>query len=192
MIVRRVVTGAYEFAVRRLRHADIPQVVDYWLSRSEEDLIRMGADASKLPQREEFEASLGRILETPDAVCQTYYLIWLLDDTPIGFSSLKNIVHGKTGAIHLHIWDSSFTGKGYGAALFCLSAIGFYAMFNLESIKCEPRASNPLPNRMLQKVGFPLLKTYVGASSELSLTCKLNRYAITRNIAEAYLESLES
>ena len=110
---------------------------------------------------------------------------------PIGFSSLKNIVQGKTGAIHLRIWDSSFTGKGYGAVLFCMSAMGFYAMFNLESIKCEHRASNPLPNRMFQKLGFPLVKTYVGASSELSLPCELNRYAITRDIAEQYLESLK-
>lgn len=190
MIVRRTVIGVHEFAVRRLRPAEISQVVAYWLSRSEEDLIRMGADVSKLPKREEFEASLGTIIETPDEECQTCYLIWLLNDTPIGFSSLKNIVHGKTGSIHLHIWDSSVTGKGYGAVLFCMSAISFYAMFHLECINCEPRASNPLPNRMFQKIGFPLVKTYVGASSELSVTCELNRYAITRNIAERYLESL--
>ena len=54
---------------------------------------------------------------------------------------------------------------------------------------CEPRAANPAPNRMLRTIGFPLLQTYVGASSELSAVCELNRYEILRDVAEAYLAS---
>jgi hypothetical protein len=36
----------------------------------------------------------------------------------------------------------------------------------------------------------PLVQTYVGASSELSAVCELNRYEILREVAEAYFETL--
>jgi hypothetical protein len=44
-----------------------------------------------------------------------------------------------------------------------------------------------MPNRMLQKIGFPLEKTYLGRSSALSIRTELNRYVITREVAEQYL-----
>jgi hypothetical protein len=44
---------------------------------------------------------------------------------------------------------------------------------------------------MLQKIGFPLVKTYEGASSELSAVCELNQYDIQPKIAEEYLMNAE-
>jgi hypothetical protein len=52
---------------------------------------------------------------------------------------------------------------------------------------CEPKADNLAPNRLLQRIGFPLIFTRVGKSSELSAICKLNRYDIAREIADDYL-----
>jgi hypothetical protein len=47
--------------------------------------------------------------------------------------------------------------------------------------------TNPPPDRLLQRIGFPLISTRIGKSSELSTVCKLNRYDIMREIAEDYL-----
>jgi len=43
-----------------------------------------------------------------------------------------------------------------------------------------------MANRLLKRIGFPLVLTHVGASSELSLVCELNRYEILRDVAERY------
>lgn len=86
------------------------------------------------------------------------------------------------------LWAAPMRGQGYGATLFCQSALEFYQLFQLKEIVCEPRAANPLPNRMLQKIGFPLLRTHVAASSELSEVCELNCYEISKDLARAWLE----
>jgi RimJ/RimL family protein N-acetyltransferase len=176
--------------VRPLQLSDIPKIVNYWASTSPEDLERMGADSSKIPSTSEFEQSLRRIYETHERDAKTYYLIWMVDEMAVGFSSLKNIVIGKSGEMHLHIWEPSMRGRGYGANFFCLSAVEFFRRFELEKIKCEPRASNPFPNGMLRKIGFPLVGTRVAASSELSLVCELNHYDISKSIAEGYLNTM--
>jgi hypothetical protein len=46
-----------------------------------------------------------------------------------------------------------------------------------------------MANRMLQKIGFPLILTHVAASSGLSIVCELNRYEILRDVAERYLRT---
>jgi RimJ/RimL family protein N-acetyltransferase len=91
------------------------------------------------------------------------------------------------GSMHLHMWRADLRGKGYGGRLFCLAAIEFYKRFKLKRIICEPKADNPSPNRLLQRIGFPLASTRIGRSSELSSICNLNRYDILREIAEDYL-----
>ncbi|SOB77448.1 Protein N-acetyltransferase, RimJ/RimL family [Marinobacter sp. LV10R510-11A] len=178
------------FAVRTLELSDIPNIVSYWLESSPTDLARMGADASKFPTAEQLEISLRSGIGQANHDAQTSYLIWLINNIPIGFSSLKNIHFCQTGEMHLHMWDASYKGRGYGGILFCLSALKFYEKFKLNSITCEPRSSNPLPNKLFSKIGFPLTATRVGASSELSLICELNQYTITKNIAEEYLANL--
>ena len=189
MIERELLTRDIDFAVRPLELSDIPHIVNYWLESSPEDLIRMGADALKMPTAEQFEISLKSTLEHANQDAKVSYLIWLVSGMPIGFSSLKNIQFGESGEMHLHMWDSSFRGKGYGAILFCLSAMSFYKEFKLKAIKCEPMVSNPLPNRMFHKIGFPLVETRTGTSSELSLICELNHYSITLNVAAQYLRN---
>jgi len=95
-------------------------------------------------------------------------------------------VPGDIGSIHLHMWRADLRGKGYGPLLFCLSAIDFYQRFNLKRIICEPKADNPMANRMLQRIGFPIVLTHVAASSELSVVCELNRYEILLDVAAQY------
>jgi len=175
------------FAVRPLESGDIPHIIDYWVNASPEHLLAMGADASKIPARAAWQTNLEKILATPEREATTFYLVWLVDGRPIGFNSLKNIKYGESGEMHLHLWEESSRGKGYGGVLFCLAATKFFQCFKLRTIICEPSASNPAPNRMLQRIGFPLILTHTASTSELSLECEVNRYAIDRKVAESYL-----
>src|SRR5439155_5376425 len=63
----------------------------------------------------------------------------------------------------------------------------FLRTIQAEAHPLRTKADNPTPNRLLQRIGFPLISTRIGRSSELSMICKLNRYDIVRGIAEHYL-----
>jgi RimJ/RimL family protein N-acetyltransferase len=129
---------------------------------------------------------LEAMIATPVDRLRSFVIAWCVDGQTIGHSSLKNIVPGESGSIHLHIWRAELRGRGYGPRLFCLSALDFYERFNLKRMICEPKANNPMANRMLQKLGFPLVLTHVAAGSELAVVCELNRYEILRDVAERY------
>jgi RimJ/RimL family protein N-acetyltransferase len=176
-----------ELSIRPMARTDVPYIVDYWCRASPGDLERMGVDASKIPRPEAFRAQLENLAGGPGTQARSFYLIWLADGRPVGYSSLKNIVRGRRAEMHLHMWDAPSRGRGYGATLFCRSALDFFARFRPREMVCEPSAKNPMPNAMLRRVGFRLLGSRVGASSELSQVCELHTYAIEPQVAERFL-----
>jgi trans-aconitate methyltransferase/RimJ/RimL family protein N-acetyltransferase len=176
-----------ELRVRSWLEDDIPDIVRYWTTLSNADAQRMGCDLSRVPTSEEYKRTLGEQLQASCETATAFYSMWVVDGMTIGFASLKNIRFGIRGEMHLHIWNADQRGKGIGGRLFCLSAIDFFERFKVGEIICEPGASNPYPNRMLQKAGFPLIGSREGKSSELSQELPLNTYAITREAAVGYL-----
>ncbi len=173
--------------IRPLTEEDIPYIVRYWFENSDENIIQMGADKTKLNSQIEFSNQLQTMCNAALEKTKSYYMIWLIDNKPIGYNALKDIQKDEIAHMHLHMWNSEYRGKGYGAKLFCMAALEFYNMFNLKMILCEPRSSNPMPNRMLTKIGFKKWRTYLSTSSELSLTCELNSYIIDPIIATHFL-----
>jgi RimJ/RimL family protein N-acetyltransferase len=174
-----------------MRPEEARLVVGYFHGASDADLERMGVvDRARLPPGEEWTRKLEATLRGAEATAGSGYLAWLVDGQPVGFASLKNLKLGEGADMHLHMWSAPHRGQGHGAILFCLSVLEAFDRFRLSRVVCEPKASNPMPNRMLAKVGFPLAKTYHGASSELSRTTELNQYAIQRDVAAAYLQKL--
>lgn len=165
-------------SVRSLQQNDIPHIVNYWFKNTDEHLIRMGVDKSKLSSEIEFTHILQNIFNTPFEKKKIHYMIWLIENKPVGYNALKDIVSGEIAHMHLHMWDAEYRGKGYGSRLFCMAALEFYQLFNLKMILCEPCSSNLMPNKMLAKAGFQRWKTYVSTSSDLSATCELNSYII--------------
>lgn len=185
---RRVQTIAALLEVRPLRPDEAALVPRYFHGASDADLDRMGVvERARLPEESEWTRRLQEVLRAPEAMATSAYLAWLVDGEPVGFSSLKNLAPGRGADMHLHMWSAPHRGQGHGAILFCLSVLEAFERFGLHRVVCEPKATNPMPNRMLAKVGFPLVKSYVGASSELSRTTQLNRYDIRRDVAEDYL-----
>ena len=177
-----------KLSVRPLQEKDIAHIANYITGLNEDDALRMGVDKNKCSSKEELMQSLLEIYHTPLAQTKFFYMIWLVNDQAIGHSALKEIHHGEIANMHLHMWTTEHRGKGYGGKLFCLSALEFYRLFNLKLILCEPRATNPMPNNMLSKVGFRKWKTYVAASSELALPCELNSYIIDSEIATNFVD----
>ena len=169
--------------VRPMRTEDVPALVRYWTEASRADLDRMGVDVAKVPHGAELTSSLAALCLEPPRAARAFYLVWEVDGVPVGHAGLKNIRYGDSADMHLHIWDAAARGRGFGARLFALSALDFYERFALNRIVCEPSAENPMPNRMLQKSGYALVGSRVGASSELSAIGRLNVYAIDRETA---------
>lgn len=172
-------------SIRPLDVTDFDAFIAYFTRPSQADAERMGLDVDRVPSAAQMRSDLNAMVHAPQT--SSFVLAWCVDGTAIGHSSLKNIIIGGSGNMHLHMWRPDLRGKGYGARLFCLSALDFYERFNLKRIICEPKADNPPANRMLTKIGFPLILTHVAASSEISVVCELNRYDIRRDIAERYL-----
>jgi RimJ/RimL family protein N-acetyltransferase len=172
--------------VRPLATEDFDGYIAYFTRISKADAQRMGLAIDRVPSPTRLQSDLEAMIAAPLDRPGSFVLVWCVDGKTIGHSSLKDIVRGDFGSIHLHMWRADLRGKGYGPRLFCLSALDFYERFNLKRIICEPKADNPMANRMLKKIGFPLVLTHVAASSELSVVCQLNRYEILRDVAERY------
>jgi RimJ/RimL family protein N-acetyltransferase len=176
-----------DLSVRPLTAEDFDGFINYWLGLSQAEIEHLGVAIDGLPAAAQMRSDLEAMLAAPDDSARSFVLTWCFNGEAIGHSSLKDIVPAETGSIHLHMWRADLRGKGHGAHLFCLAAVDFYRRFKLKRIICEPKADNQPPNRLLQRIGFPLISTRVGRSSELSTICKLNRYNIVREIAEDYL-----
>src|SRR5262249_30925711 len=172
--------------VRPLAREDFDGFIAYFTRASKADAERMGLAIDKVPSPTQLRSDLEMMIVTPVDRLNSFVLAWCLDGKTIGHSSLKDIVPRESASMHLHMWRADLRGRGYGPRLFCLSALDFYERFNLKRIICEPKADNPMANRMLQKIGFPLILTHVAAGSELAFVCELNRYEILRDVAERY------
>lgn len=176
-----------DLSVRPLATEDFDAFINYWLGLSQAEIERLGVAIDSLPSAARMRSDLEAMLAPPNDGVRSFVLAWCINGEAIGHASLKDIVPGDFGSIHLHMWRPELRGKGHGPQLFCLAAVDFYERFKLRRIICEPKADNPAPNRLLQRIGFPLISTRIGRSSELSVICKLNRYEIMREIAENYL-----
>ena len=173
--------------VRPLANEDFDGYIAYFTQISKADAERMGLAIDRVPPAAQLRSDLEAMIATPLDRLRSFVLAWCVDGKTIGHSSLKDIVPGEVGSIHLHMWRADLRGQGYGPRLFCLSVLDFYQRFNLKHMICEPKADNPMANRVLEKIGFPLVLTHVAAGSDLSVVCHLNRYEILRNVAERYL-----
>jgi RimJ/RimL family protein N-acetyltransferase len=176
-----------DFLVRPFVEEDIDSIIQYWSDQEPEDFERMGVDSSLIGPLEEYRKLLMNRVGGDPTTAKGYYLVWEYQGKAIGFSFLGDIILGKSGNIHLHLWQKGLRGRGLGGILFCLSVVEFYRIFSLTSMFCEPRSENPMPNRMLQKIGFRMIKTYRGKSSPLTLESNLNRFEIGLKVARAYL-----
>jgi RimJ/RimL family protein N-acetyltransferase len=140
--------------VRELRADDLLGFTNYWTTRSDEQLLKMGVDKEKL-----LDVDLRKFVEdslaAPSYVAkQSYCVLWLVDGEPVGHSNINKITFGKEAFMHLHMWNEINRAKGFGKELVLKSLSYYFNNFKLEKVYCEPNAYNEAPNKTLPKVGF--------------------------------------
>lgn len=166
--------------VREMVLAEVDLVIDYFHAATPEYLEMLGVDPTRLPSpevwRERFQADL--LMPLDDRV--RYFLIWLLDDRPIGFSSCDKIVFGERANMHLHVTEADLRLRGVGSECVRLSVDIYFERFKLKSLFCEPNAFNVGPNRTLQTAGFKYLKTHKTVPGMLNYHQAVTRWVIER------------
>lgn len=167
-------------SVREYQLNDIEKVVNYFVDADDEFVKDMGADKSKFPTKEEWTNKLKSELGKPYSQKTFYYIIWLINDEPIGHSNVNAIDYGKTAVMHLHIWDNKKRKSGFGLEFLKLTIPYYFKHLKLETLICEPSAKNPAPNRTLKKVGFELVKTYDTTPGWINFHQTVNRFELSK------------
>jgi len=167
-----------KLTVRKLQLNDIEKIVDYFVKADKEYLLRMGADKSKLPKREKWIKKLEFEYNKTYEKKEFYYIIWLIDNLPVGHSNINKINFGKDATMHLHLWKNDKRKKGLGLSFLKLTIPYFFKYFELEKIICEPYSKNIAPNRVLEKLGFEFVRTYETTPGWINFYQTVNRYEL--------------
>ncbi len=176
--------------VRDLSLDDLPLVNGYWASLTPADMERMSLDPDKLPTRYIHVDAFKKSVDVPFRERTSDLLIWELNGQAVGMSSLRNIRYAEYGEIHLHMIESQCRRSGYGRRFFALSLQEYFQRFELKLIVCEPSSQNPGPNRLLQKLGLTIAKTYRTVPSSINRDHEVNRYEITPSAMAALISTL--
>jgi RimJ/RimL family protein N-acetyltransferase len=166
-------------SVREIKQSDIDLIIQYWLEADPAFLQSMGVDISKMPAREQWVTLLTEQLSQSYKEKQSYCIIWLADDKPVGHSNVNKIVFGQEAYMHLHLWKPDMRHKGMGTALVKMTLHYFFKNLQLKRLYCEPYALNPSPNKTLKKAGFTWIKEYQTIPGWLNFEQVVNLWEIT-------------
>ena len=167
-------------SVREMEKSDIELIVDYFINADSEFLKAMGADKNKLPNRTEWIKKLIKEFEKPNELKEFYYIIWLIDEHPIGHSNINNIEFKKSATMHLHLWRSDKRKKSMGYEFVKLTIPYYFKNFGLDILICEPYSENIAPNKVLKRIGFELMYTYETIPGWINFHQTVNRYELTK------------
>ena len=145
---------------REMSLEETPIIVEYFHSSTPEHLELLGVDPARLPTKETWAAAFKAQYGLPLESRRGFFVTWLADQRPIGFSSCDKIVFGHQANMHLHITDPTLRQQGFGAALVSQSVDIYFRELKIRQLFCEPNAFNIGPNRTLQRSGFKYVKTY--------------------------------
>ena len=186
----RFTPNTQDLVVRDLTEEDLATVDAYWGSLTKADHDRMKVDPAKLIRMADRRHEILERLSIKDSKKASHALIWQYQGNTIGVANLRNLHFGEDGEIHLHIFDPAKRRQGLGHRFFVLSLKKFATRFRLKKIFCEPASTNPAPNQMLRKLGFPLVKTYRTVPGPVCLEHEVNRFEIDCASLDGLLHSL--
>src|SRR5947209_6709133 len=137
-------------SVREMTFCETPLLLDYFGAAAPEYLDAMGVDPSRLAPRDVWQARLEAEFGVPDERRQLFYVIWLLDDAPVGYSSCDRIALGEQANMHLHVTIPELRRKGIGTECVRRSVEIYFQRFRLKRLFCQPNALNVPAHRTLQ------------------------------------------
>lgn len=161
---------------------DYRRMIDYYHGCADDLLARMGVDRDKMPAGdvwlERVWADHQRAEDDPRR--DRFHLAWLLAGEHVGHSSINFIEWGKQAHAHLHLWRADLRRAGAGSEFFRRSISFYFERFELKMIVVEPKADNPAPNRVLEKLGFRFVRQYRGVPGPINVEQDINRYEMDR------------
>ncbi len=167
-------------SVREISQDDVPLITRYWLEAAPAYLEGMGVDLNKMPGEESWTNMLMEQLSLPYLQKRSYCIIWELNGKPIGHCNVNNIIAGESASMHLHIWYAAERKLGLGSSFIQLSLPYFFHHLQLRTIRCEPFALNPSPNKALAKAGFTFIKAHTCIPGSLNYEQLVNLWEINR------------
>ncbi len=168
-------------SVREIQTDDIPPLINYWLSAGEEFLRGMGADPAKIPPKDEWEKMLLEQISQSYEEKKAYCIIWLAGGEAVGHSNVNKIIYGQEAYMHLHLWKSASRKTGWGTSFLKMTLPLFFENLKLKTLYCEPYALNTAPNKVLEKLGFDFIKTYITTPGYLNFEQPVNRWQLSRD-----------
>ena len=166
--------------VREMRIEETSLVIDYFHSSTPEHLEMLGVDPTRVPPKDVWTSLFKSLFDVPLAERRGFFLIWLADGRPIGFSSCDKIVFGTQANMHLHVTEPTQRQQGIGEQCVRQSVALYFQRLQIKQLFCEPNAFNIGPNRTLQRAGFKYLKTYMTVPGPLNFHQAVNRWLIER------------
>ena len=146
--------------VREMTRSEVGQIIDYFHRSSPEHLEMLGVDPTRLPAPAAWQDHFQKQFALPLERRSGYFVIWLRNGCPAGFSSCDKIVFGERANMHLHVTAPELRQQGMGTECVRRSVALYFASLELKRLFCEPNALNVGPNRTLQKAGFKYVKTH--------------------------------
>lgn len=171
-------------SIRELELNDIEKIVDYFVKSDADFLKGMGADKSKLPIRKEWISKLKSEFKKPNKKKEFYYIIWMINNEPIGHSNINKIDFGNSATMHLHLWKNERRKKGLGLVFLRQTIPYYFKNFELEKLICEPYLKNIAPNKVLKNLGFEFIRTYETTPGWINFHQKVNRYELKKEQSE--------
>lgn len=177
-------------SVRELQENDISSIADYWLESPDDFLRNMGVDLEKLPPREGFENMLQKQIALPYYEKNSLCLIWEADGKAVGHCNTNPTVFGDEAYMHLHMWQSTQREKGLGTELLRKSVPYFFDKLELKTLYSQPYALNDAPNRVLEKLGFELVKEYTTVPGSINFEQPVKLWKMT-SFPKEWMEKTE-
>ena len=178
------------FYVRELIEEDIPHIVNYWSTRTDDNLILMGCDVSKVRNfnYSDYTSMVIAQMALPYDQRTAYFTVWTVDGQAVGHSNMGKIQFGEEGTMHLHVWDASNRQRGIGQEMVMQSLALYFKNFKLKRVICEPNSLNPAPNKTLKRIGFEYIKDYQPEPGIFNFPHIQSRYEMSKERFE-YLQS---
>jgi len=164
---------------REMQSNEIELMVDYFLNANSNFLTGMGVEINKLPSKKNWITKLQSDFKKPIEEKEFFYIIWKIDNSPVGHSNISHINFGKNAKMHLHLWNSANRQSGIGTNLIQQTIPYYFNIFKLEKLICEPYAENPAPNKILTKIGFRFIKKYQTTPGWAAFYQTVNRYELS-------------
>jgi RimJ/RimL family protein N-acetyltransferase len=164
--------------VREATSNELPLIVQYWSTRTDEQLLKMGVDLEKIKQVD-LEFFISQSFQLPYEQKTSYFVVCFFDGKAVGHSNVGKIIFGEEAYMHLHIWESTHQQQGIGQQMVIQAISWYFEKLQLKKLICEPNAFNEAPNKTLQKVGFSFQYQHDCIPGFINFFQSINRYELT-------------